>query len=95
MFPKDIKSTPIATIKEFKKHGHTYRFLDYNTATNLYLFGVYQTDGTQIAWEVIKPRKIRGVETYPSDENFGAYAKCISYSKTLEPKMRQYFTQGW
>lgn len=90
-----IKHKPIESVKEFVKHGHTYRFLDYNSDLNIYLFGVYQTDGTQLAWEVVKPCKAGDVYFYPSDECFGTHGRCVSYSKTLEPKMVKYFTQGW
>lgn len=76
-----IFRTPIQELKEFRKYGETFRFVDYNEEQNTYLYERVDDDGKVVCYEVVSPSKAKNpdggiIEVYPSENMFG-YGRAI------------------
>lgn len=92
---REIKYTPIDDIMSFRKWGDIFTRIGYNEEKDIFLFERTTPEGHPIAWEVVKPRPIRGVRTYPSSAAFGIWGKCVSATEAMRPKMEKLFREGW
>lgn len=92
----DVFKTSIEDKIEFRKHGGRYVVCSHNPETNVYVYERYNTDEKGVEYlsciEVVKPKMGKQpdgtpVGTYPSDEDFGTYGKCIAANAWYLEKM--------